>query len=411
MPLKILSVVLAGGEGKRLYPLTRDRAKPAVPFAGRYRIVDFVLSNMINSGFLRIKVLTQFKSNSLNNHISRHWSIAPNMDIYVELVPAQMRVGPWWYKGSADAIYQSLDIITDENPDYVCVFGADHIYRMDLRQMLDFHMEREAELTVAAVPAPVKEARGFGIIEIDTEGRMIGFEEKPERPKEIPGRPGWALCSMGNYIFNTNVLVQEIIRDAQDESSAHDFGRNIITSMYERYPVYVYDFSKNVVPGNEGKEVGYWRDVGDIDTYWKAHMDMVSVSPTFNLYNYRWPIRTGTKPLPPAKFVFANETERRVGIATDSMVSEGCIISGGHINRTVIGPRCRINSYSYVTDTVINENVDVGRYAQIRNAVIDKHSYIAPGVKIGYDPEYDRSRFTVTPGGVVVIPRKSVVEK
>jgi len=411
LPMRILSIVLAGGEGKRLYPLTRDRAKPAVPFAGRYRIVDFVLSNMINSGFFRIKVLTQFKSNSLNNHVSRHWSMAPNMDIYVELVPAQMRVGPWWYKGSADAIYQNLDIITDENPDYVCVFGADHIYRMDLRQMLDFHIEREAELTVAAVPVPVREARSFGVIEADSEGRMIGFEEKPERPGEMPGRPGWALASMGNYIFNTNILAQEIIRDARDESSAHDFGRNIIASMFERHPVYVYDFSTNVVPGNEDKEVGYWRDVGDIDTYWKAHMDLVSVSPTFNLYNYRWPIRTGTRPLPPAKFVFANEKERRIGIATDSMVSEGCIISGGHINRTVIGPRCRINSYSYVTDSVINENVEIGRYAQIRNAVIDKHSYIAPGVKIGYDLEHDRRRFTVTPGGIVVIPRKSVVKK
>ncbi len=409
--MRILSVILAGGEGKRLYPLTRDRAKPAVPFGGRYRIVDFVLSNMVNSGFIRIKVLTQFKSHSLNNHITRYWSLAPTHDLFIELVPAQMRVGPWWYKGSADAIYQSLDIITAENPDYVCVFGADHVYRMDLRQMLDFHMEREAELTVAAIPVPAKKALGFGITEVDREGRMVGFEEKPAKPNEIPNRSGWALASMGNYIFNTDALVKEIVRDAEDESSAHDFGRNIITSMFERYPVYVYDFSTNVIPGDTDREHGYWKDVGDIDTYWKAHMDLVSVTPTFNLYNYKWPIGTGYLHLPPAKFVFANEKKRRVGIATDSMVSEGCIISGGHINRTVLGPKVRINSFVHVTDSVLMEDVEIGRYAQIRKAVIDKHAYIAPGVKIGYDLEHDRKRFTVTPGGVAVIPRKSVVEK
>jgi len=409
--MRILSVVLAGGEGKRLYPLTRDRAKPAVPFGGRYRIVDFVLSNMVNSGFLRIKVLTQFKSNSLNNHISRYWALAPNHDIYVELVPAQMRVGPWWYKGSADAIFQNLDIIIYEKADYVCVFGADHVYRMDIRQMLDHHIEREAELTVAAVPVPVEEAASFGIIEVDREWKMIGFAEKPEKPKEIPNRPGWALASMGNYIFNTEALVQEIKKDAESDTSSHDFGRNIIASMFERYPVYVYDFSSNIVPGSTALDRGYWKDVGDIDTYWKAHMDMVAVSPSFNLYNYEWPIRTGFKPLPPAKFVFANEKERRVGIATDSMVSEGCIISGGHINRSVLGPNVRINSFAYVTDSVLLEGVEVGRYVQIRNTIIDKHSHIANGVRIGYDPEADRKRFTVTPNGIVVIARQSRVEK
>lgn len=409
--MRILSVVLAGGEGKRLYPLTRDRAKPSVSFAGRYRIVDFVLSNMVNSGFLRIKVLTQFKSNSLNNHISRYWAMAPNHDLYCELVPAQMRVGPWWFKGSADAIYQSLDIITAEEPDYVVVFGADHVYRMDLRQMLDLHIEREAELTVAAVPVPIEDAHKLGVMDVDRDGRMIGFEEKPQHPKPMPGNPNMALASMGNYIFNTDVLVSEIVKDAADETSAHDFGKNIITSMFERRPVYVYDFSKNVVPGDTDNDRGYWKDVGDIDTYWKAHMDLASVTPSFNLYNLQWPIRTGFRPLPPAKFVFANEQERRVGMATDSLVSEGCIISGGRINKTVLGPICRINSFAYVTDSVLNENVEIGRHAMIRNAVIDKHTVIAPGVKIGYDAEHDRKRFTVTPGGIVVIPRKSIVEK
>ena len=409
--MRVLSVVLAGGEGKRLYPLTRDRAKPAVPFGGRYRLVDFVLSNFVNSGLMRLKVLTQFKSNSLNNHISRYWALAPTHEIYIELVPAQMRIGPWWYKGSADAIYQSLDIITAEDPEHVCVFGADHVYRMNVRQMLDYHIDSEADLTVAAVPVPVKEAQGLGIIEMDKKGRMVGFQEKPKEPKEIPKKKGWALASMGNYIFATDTLVKEILRDAKDENSAHDFGRNIITSMFDRYKVHVYDFSTNIVPGSTAQDSGYWKDVGDIDTYYNAHMDLVSVTPTFNLYNYRWPIRTGNRPLPPAKFVFANEKERRVGIATDSMVSEGCIISGGHINRSVLGPNVRINSFSHVTNSVIMEGVDIGRYAQIRNAIIDKHSYIGHGVQIGYDLKQDAKRFIVTSGGVVVIPRKSIVEK
>jgi glucose-1-phosphate adenylyltransferase len=277
--------------------------------------------------------------------------------------------------------------------------------------MLDHHIEREAGLTVAAVPVPIEEASLFGIIEVDREWRMVGFEEKPEKPKEIPNRPGWALASMGNYIFNNDELVREIKNDAENTASAHDFGRNIITSMFERCPVYVYDFSSNIVPGSTEHDKGYWKDVGDIDTYWKAHMEMVAVTPVFNLYNYQWPIRTGFKPLPPAKFVFANEKQRRVGIATDSMVSEGCIISGGHINRSVLGPNVRINSFSYVTDCVLLEGVEVGRYAQIRNTIIDKHSYIGAGVRIGYDLEEDRKRFTVTPSGIVVIPRQSRVEK
>lgn len=407
---KILTMILAGGEGKRLYPLTRDRAKPAVPFAGRYRLIDFVLSNFINSGFLKIKVLTQFKSNSLNKHLNRYWSMAPTQGFFVEAVPAQMRMGPWWYKGNADAVYQSLEIITDGDPDYVCVFGADHIYRMDTRQMLDFHMDTMAELTVAAIPVPIGEAHKFGIIQADRDGRMVNFVEKPSEPMGMPDRPDMVLASMGNYIFNADALIREIVRDSKDDNSTHDFGRDIVTSMFERCPVFVYDFSKNRVPGTGETDQGYWKDVGDLDTYYDVHMDLVSVTPIFNLYNYEWPIRTGLKPMPPAKFVFADQRGHRVGYATDSMVCEGCIISGGRINRCILSPGVRINSYSSVSDSILMEGVEIGRRAKIRRAIIDKEVYIPPGVRIGFDPEEDRKRFTVTPKGVVVIPKRTVIE-
>lgn len=406
---KILTIVMAGGEGKRLQPLTRDRAKPAVPFAGRYRIIDFVLSNFVNSGFLRIKVLTQFKSNSLNKHLNRYWSLAPSQGFFVEAVPAQMRHGPWWYRGSADAVYQSMDIITAEDPDFVCVFGADHIYRMDTRQMLDYHTARRAEMTVAAIPVPIGESHKFGIIQINGEGRMTNFVEKPAEPMPMPDRPDMALASMGNYIFNTDTLIREICRDAEDEKSVHDFGKNIVTSMYQEYPVYAYDFSTNKIEGAKKNEEGYWKDIGDLDTYYQAHMDLVSVSPAFNLYNYKWPIRSGGKPMPPAKFVFADKKSHRVGSATDSMVCEGCIVSGGQIHRSILGPGVRVNSYSSVTDSVIMEHTEIGRRAKIRHAIIDKECYISPGVRIGYDPVEDRERFDVTPDGVVVIPKGTIV--
>lgn len=407
---KILTMILAGGEGTRLYPLTAHRAKPAVPFAGRYRIIDFVLSNFVNSGFLKIKVLTQFKSNSLNKHLNRYWSLAPTQGFFVETIPAQMRMGPWWYKGNADAVYQNIEIITDEGPDYVCVFGADHIYRMDTRQMLDFHIAKKAELTVAAIPVPISDCHKFGIIQADRDGRMVNFVEKPSEPMPMPDRPDMAFASMGNYIFSTEALIRELIRDSKDENSSHDFGRDIVTSMFERCPVYVYNFSANRVPGVTGNDNSYWKDVGDLDTYWQAHMDLVSVTPAFNLYNYDWPIRTGHKPMPPAKFVFADERGHRIGYATDSMVSEGCIISGGRINRSILGPGVRINSYAYVSDSVLNDNVDVGRRAKVRRAIIDKEARILPGARIGFDPEEDRRRFTVTPNGIVVIPKRAVVD-
>ncbi|PTL79392.1 glucose-1-phosphate adenylyltransferase [Vitiosangium sp. GDMCC 1.1324] len=402
---KLLAMILAGGAGTRLEPLTRERAKPAVPFGGRYRIIDFVLSNFANSGIYRMKVLTQYKSDSLNKHLSRAWRMSAFLGHYVETVPAQMRTGMDWYKGSADAIYQNLNIITDEEPDYIFAFGADHVYRMDCRHMLDFHVERKASCTVAAIPVPIEEGREFGIIDVGPDGRMKGFVEKPRNPPPMPGNPRYCLASMGNYLFSTDSLVKEVVRDAADEASAHDFGKSIISELYKREAVFVYDFAQNVVAGQESKERGYWRDVGNIDTYYQSNMDLVEVDPVFNLYNDRWPIYTQPNNFPPAKFVFADRENNRVGHATDSLVSEGCIISGGHVNRSVLSPKVRVNSFSEVQDSILFENVTIGRRCRIRRAIIDKNVEIPPGMTIGYDLEEDRRRFHVTPGGVVVIPK------
>jgi len=403
---KLLAMILAGGEGRRLDPLTRERAKPAVPFGGRYRIVDFVLSNFANSGLLRMKVLVQYKSESLNAHIQRGWRLTPLLNQYVELVPAQMRVGPKWFEGSADAIYQNLNIITDEEPELTFVFGADHVYRMDVQQMLSYHLDRKADLTVAAIPIPIEEAHEFGIIEVDAEGRMIGFVEKPKSdPKTMPGDPTKCLASMGNYLFTTDVLVQEIVRDAADPNSAHDFGKSIVAGMYERKRVFVYDFAKNVVPGQSERERGYWRDVGSIDAYYQANMDLVDVDPVFSLYNDRWPIYTIQYNYPPAKFVFANEQDGRVGKATDSLVSEGCILFGGQVNRSILSPKVRMNSYAQVDASILFENVVIGRHCRIRRAIIDKHVEIPAGTSIGYDLDEDRKRFHVTESGIVIIPK------
>jgi glucose-1-phosphate adenylyltransferase len=404
--MKLLAMILAGGEGRRLDPLTRERAKPAVPFGGRYRIIDFVLSNLANSGILKMKVLVQYKSESLNTHVQRGWRLTAALNQYVELVPAQMRVGPKWFQGSADAIYQNLNIITDEEPEYTFVFGADNIYRMDVRQMLEFHVEKKAELTVAAIPIPVAEASEFGIIEVDSDGRMIGFVEKPKQgAKTIPGDPQRCLASMGNYLFKTDALVQEIVRDAGDAASAHDFGKSIVASMYERKRVYVYDFAKNVVPGQTERERGYWRDVGSIDAYYQANMDLVEVDPVFSLYNDQWPIFTIRYNYPPAKFVFRNEREGRIGLATDSLISEGCIVSGGQVHRSILSPMVRVNSYAQVEDSILFENVNIGRHCKIRRAIIDKHVEIPAGTAIGYDLEKDRRQFHVTESGIVIIPK------
>jgi glucose-1-phosphate adenylyltransferase len=387
----VLAILLAGGEGKRLMPLTLDRAKPAVPIGGRYRLIDFALSNFVNSGILKIKVLTQYKSDSLNMHLARGWRLPQMLDYYVEAVPAQMRTGKTWFRGSADALYQSMNVVTDEDPDYVCVFSSDHIYKMDISQMLDYHMETGADMTVAAVPVPTSEARSFGVIGVDPSWRMTSFQEKPEAPTEMSDRPGWSLASMGNYIWNTGALLRELRRDAEEES-AHDFGRNILPSLLGRAPVAVYDFQKNELPGQNVRERAYWRDVGTIGSYFSANMDLIQVVPYFDLYNLRWPIRTWARPFPPAKFVFSDEQTARMGIATDSLVSEGCILSGGRIDRSVLSPNVRINSFSHVEESILFEGVQIGRHARVRRAILDKNVIVPEGMQIGYDHEQDVAR-------------------
>ena len=406
---KMLAMILAGGAGTRLEPLTRERAKPAVPFGGRYRIIDFCLSNFANSGIYQMKVLTQYKSDSLNNHLSRTWRMSAFLGHYVEAVPAQMRTGMDWYKGSADAIYQNLNLITDEEPDYIFVFGADHVYRMDCRQMLNFHTQNKADCTVAAIPVPIEQGHEFGIIEVGPNGEMKDFLEKPRNPPPMPGNPKMCLASMGNYLFSTDALVQEIVRDAANETSAHDFGKNIISEMFKKSRVFVYDFAQNRVAGTEEKEHGYWRDVGNIDVYYQSNMDLIAVDPIFNLYNDRWPIYTQPQNLPPAKFVFADQENKRVGHATDSLVSEGCIISGGHVHHSVLSPKVRVNSFSEVADCILFENVTIGRRCKIKKAIIDKNVEIPSDTVIGYDPVEDRRRFHVTAGGLVVIPKGAKV--
>ncbi len=402
----VLVMILAGGEGKRLYPLTRDRAKPAVPFGGRYRIIDFVINNFVNSGFYKIKILTQYKSDSLNKHITRGWVLSPFLNQYVDLVPAQMRTDGAWYKGTADAIYQNLNQIDDERAKYVCVFGGDHIYKMDVTQMLKYHKKRKADLTISAIPVPVSLASEYGIIEVDEDWRLTGFVEKPQhRPKTIPGRDDYCLASMGNYIFTSSVLKKEVKADSKNVESSHDFGKNVIPNMLNNgSKVYVYDFSQNEFAGMTKSEAGYWRDVGTVDAYWQANMDLLSYLPELNLYSESWPLRTFNYNYPPAKFIW--EDGDRVGTATNSMVSEGCIISGGSISRCVLSPKVRINSFSNVVDSILMENVNIGRHCDIRKAIIDKNVDIPAYARIGVSREEDEARgFYVSEGGVTVVPK------
>ena len=399
-------MILAGGEGKRLYPLTKDRAKPAVPFGGRYRIIDFVLNNFVNSGFFKIKVLTQYKSDSLSRHITRGWRLSPFLDQYVDLAPAQMRTGSDWYRGTADAIYQNLFHIKDEDPDYVCIFGGDHIYKMDVSQMLDYHKNKLADLTISAIPIPISEAHEFGIIEVDDNWKLINFVEKPQyKPKSIPGKPDMCLASMGNYIFNKNILIDSLEKDVKIDSSHHDFGKDVIPMLLkEGKKIYIYNFAENTFPGISEREKGYWRDVGSIDAYWQANMDLLDYDPELNLYSQEWPLRTFNYNYPPAKFIW--EEGERVGMATNSMVSEGCIVSGAGLSRCVLSPKVKVNSYSQVSESILMENVEVGRYSKIKRAIIDKNVIIPPNTKIGYNREDDERRgFHVSANGITVVPK------
>jgi glucose-1-phosphate adenylyltransferase len=405
----VFGIVLAGGEGKRLAPLTADRAKPAVPFGGNYRLIDFALSNLVNAGMRRIVVLTQYKSHSLDRHVSTTWNLSPLLGNYVTPVPAQMRRGPYWFSGSADAIYQNFNLLYDERPAYVCVFGADHIYRMDPQQMIDQHIEGGAAVTVAALRAPLEQADQFGVVETASDGITISaFREKPTDAVGLPDAPDQVFASMGNYVFTTSALIDAVTADAEDQSSKHDMGGSIVPMLVERGEAQVYDFSLNVVPGETERDKGYWRDVGTIDAFYDAHMDLISISPIFNLYNREWPILTRPDPLPPAKFVFDDEDRR--GQALDSMVCAGVVISGATARRSVLSPGVRLHSFAQVEDSVLFQDVDVGERAVVRRAIIDKNVRIAPGATIGVDPEDDRRRFHISDSGIVVIGKGETVE-
>jgi glucose-1-phosphate adenylyltransferase len=406
---KVFAIVLAGGEGKRLMPLTADRAKPAVPFGGNYRLIDFALSNLINAGYRRIVVLTQYKSHSLDRHVSMAWSLSPQLGNYVTPVPAQMRRGPRWFAGSADAIYQNFNLLRDERPDYVIVFGADHIYRMDPRQMVEQHIAGGAAVTVAALRAPLDQADQFGVIEAGPDGRRIAaFREKPTDAVGLPDAPDQVFASMGNYVFTADALIEALTADAGRLDSRHDLGGDLIPMLVERGEAEVYDFSLNSVPGESERDRGYWRDVGTLDAFYDAHMDLVSVHPVFNLYNRQWPIHTWVEPLPPAKFVFCDPD--RTGQATDSMICAGVVVSGGTVRTSVVSPQVHVHSYAQVEGAVLMPGVEIGRSAVVVNAILDKDVRVAPGVQIGVDPEADRRRFTVSDAGVVVIGKGQVIE-
>ena len=398
----VLTVLLAGGVGERLHPLTRNRAKPAVPFGGIYRIIDVTLSNCLNSRLRRILVLVQYKSHSLARHMQQSWNIFDaEFGEFIDVIPPQQRVNSSWYLGTADAIYQNLYFVDQEDTKEVLVLSGDHIYKMDYMRMVNFHRDAGADLTIAAIDTPLAEAHRFGVLDTSADGRVVGFDEKPESPKPLPNKPDTAYVSMGIYFFNTDVLKRVVESDAMRASSSHDFGKDIIPRIVETHKVYAYHFIDENKEGTH-KEVQYWRDIGTIDAYWEANMDLVSIDPLFNLYDKAWPVRTGMPMAPPAKFVFAQEG-RRFGVALDSIVSPGCIVSGGIVKRSVLSPWVRVNSYSHVEESILMHGSTVGRYAHVRRAIIEKNVRVPEHAVVGYDLHEDAKRFRVTNSGIVVV--------
>ncbi|MDI6762889.1 MAG: glucose-1-phosphate adenylyltransferase [Thermodesulfobacteriota bacterium] len=395
---KVVTMLLAGGRGERLYPLTRDRAKPAVPFGAIYRIIDFTLSNCINSEIRHIYILTQYKSTSLHRHIQLGWNILSTaLGEFIEVIPAQQRIDEHWYQGTADAIFQNIYTLQHEKPDLVLILSGDHIYKMDYRKMIASHLEKGADLTVASIRMDRSLSKEFGVMEVDREGRIKGFQEKPEEPRTIPGDPEGILASMGIYIFNTEILVRRLIENARSDSS-HDFGKDIIPAMIRKDRVFNFDFRQGDCGG-----MGYWKDVGTIDAYYEANMDLVAVIPQLNLYDPEWPILAHQPPYPPAKTVLLEEG--RVGTALNSILSHGSIISGGSVKRSILSPRVKVHSYAEVEDSILLSGVDVGRHAKIRRTIIDRDVQIPEGMEIGYDLEKDAKRFTVTASDIVVVPK------
>jgi len=406
----VLSVVLAGGKGSRLEPLTRDRAKPAVPFGGNYRIIDFALSNCLNSGIRRMLVLTQYKAMSLDRHINLAWQhyFCRELGEFIDVVPPQQRIDEHWYQGTADAVYQNIYAIEKERPKYVVILAGDHIYKMNYRKMVEYHKEMNADLTIGALKVDRESAKEFGVMQVNNEQRIIGFEEKSQDPKTMPGDDQHCLASMGIYVFSARFLFEELCRDATDLSSCHDFGRDIIPNNIEKQRVFAFPFKDENRKGD-----AYWRDVGTLDAFYEANMDLVSIDPMLNLYDEDWPIRTFQPNVPPAKFVFGGRgSTDRIGHAHDSIVCSGCVISGGQVNRSILAPHVRVNSYSQVEDSILFNHVKVGRRSRIRKAIIDKGVEIPPNMEIGYDLEMDRKRgFTVSENGVVVISKGAVVDE
>jgi len=404
---RVLGIVLAGGKGTRLYPLTRERAKPAVPFGGKYRIIDFVLSNFVNSGIYSIYVLTQFRSQSLLQHLSEGWQFSGLLKShFITNVPAQMRSEKEsWYEGTADAIFQNINLIEQSDPHFVAIFGADHIYRMNIASMIDFHEEKNAEVSVAAIPVPKAHAREFGVIEARNDGHIVAFHEKKADAPTMPGDPNRVYASMGNYIFSTRKLIELLQADAENPSSHHDFGMDILPKLAGTAPIYAYNFETNCIPGEAEDSVPYWRDVGTIDAYYEASMDLNQIKPDLNLYNREWPVRSTSYPDPPAKFVF-DEANRR-GEALDSIVSGGCILSGGIVKKSVLSRGVRVHTGAVVEGSVLMDNCDIGRHAKVRRAILDKNVRIPEGGTVGYDLDADRARgWHVTDSGIVVIGRE-----